>query len=187
MKVELLQATPDAEIFIGKMAGICYGKEGSDDATCIKRASHCVSKGHLSTLRFAHATMHISGISRVCSHQLVRSKHLDFLQRSQRYCNESDAQFITPESLADNREYSNAIEYAVYAYNELVAAGVKKEDARMVLPASTTTELVVTGNFQAWLDFINLRNTKEAQWEIRALAQEIKSRLADVAPNIFGE
>lgn len=187
MKVELLQSTPNAEIFIGQMAGICYGKEGSDDATCIKRAAHCVDKGHLSTLRFAHATMHISGISRVCSHQLVRSKHLDFLQRSQRYCNESDAQFITPESLADNREYSNAIEYAVYAYNELVAAGVKKEDARMVLPASTTTELVVTGNFQAWLDFINLRNTKEAQWEIRALAQEIKSRLEDVAPNIFGE
>tara|TARA_R110000868_G_scaffold365481_1_gene628365 strand:- start:1833 stop:2162 length:330 start_codon:yes stop_codon:yes gene_type:complete len=109
------------------------------------------------------------------------------LQRSQRYCNDSDAQFITPESLADNREYSNAIEYAVYTYNELVAAGIKKEDARMVLPASTTTELVVTGNFQAWLDFINLRNTKEAQWEIRALAQEIKSRLEEIAPNIFGE
>ena len=171
MKLELLQHTPQPEIFIGQMAGICYGKENSDDATCIKRAAHCVEKGHLSTLRFAHATFHISGISRVCSHQLVRSKFLDFLQRSQRYCNEAEAELIVPDSISKSeeisREYQVAIDYAFYTYEQLLKQGVKKEDARMILPACTTTEMVVTGSFQAWRDFIRLRDTKEAQQEIR--------------------
>ena len=190
MKVELLQATPNPEIFIGQMAGICYGKENSDDETCIKRAAHCVEKGHLSTLRFAHATFRVSGISRVCSHQLVRSKHLDFLQRSQRYCNEGAANIVVPDSIKSDDFYTenivhNAVSQCFKAYDKLIDAGVKKEDARMILPQCTTTELIVVGNFQAWLDFINLRNTKEAQWEIRAVAQEIKVQLSSIAPNVF--
>ena len=191
MKIELLQHTPAPESFIGKVAGICYGKlETSTEEQHIKRAAHCVEKGHLSTLRFAHATFHISGISRVCSHQLVRSKFLDFLQRSQRYCNESRADYVQPEkwgSYEDYERYTAAIEFSESMYRILIENGMKKEDARMILPQCTTTELICVGNFQAWLDFIKLRDTKEAQWEIRAVAQEIKRQLAEIAPNIFGE
>jgi len=190
MKVELLQHTPNPEVFIGQMAGICYGKENSDDATCIKRAAHCVEKGHLSTLRFAHATFHISGISRVCSHQLVRSKFIDVLQRSQRYCNESQSDVVIPDSIVNDarklNRFNEAMEYSYAVYANLIGDGIKKEDARMILPACTTTEMVVTGSFQAWRDFIRLRDTKEAQQEIRELAQEIKRQLIEIAPNIFG-
>ena len=187
MKVELLQATPNPEIFIGQMAGICYGKENSDDETCVKRAAHCVSKGHLSTLRFAHATFRVSGISRICSHQFVRSKHLDFLQRSQRYCNEAETQTVRPIMDGyETRIFEEAEIAAFKAYDLLLDSGMKKEDARMILPQCTTTELIVVGNFQAWIDFINLRETKEAQWEIRAVATEIREQLATIAPNIFG-
>ena len=187
MEVKLLQSTPNPEVFIGQMAGICYGKENSNDETCIKRAVHCVGKGHLSTLRFAHATFHISGISRVCSHQLVRSKHLDFLQRSQRYCDESTGTVIEPDYKSKGIEaiYRRAVCESSIAYKALIESGMKKEDARMILPQCVTTELIVVGNFQAWLDFINLRDTKEAQWEIRAVAQEIKAQLSSIAPNIF--
>jgi len=190
MKIELLQATPNPEVFIGTMAGICYGKETTDEATAIKRAAHCVEKGHLSTLRFAHATFHVSGISRVCSHQFVRSKFLDFLQRSQRYCHEEGYEFVRPPELTGYEKqavYNDAVARAFDDYEMLLGLGMKKEDARMILPQCTTTELVVTGNFQAWLDFIKLRSGKEAQWEIRAVALEIKSQLAQIAPNIFGE
>lgn len=187
MEVKLLDHTQNPEVFIGKMAGICYGKENSNDETCVKRAAHCVEKGHLSTLRFAHATFHISGISRVCSHQLVRSKHLDFLQRSQRYCNDSKANIVEPKF--DNSQQVGDFHYAISKsfemYIGLIESGMKKEDARMILPQCVTTELIVVGNFQAWLDFINLRDTKEAQWEIRAVAQEIKAQLSSIAPNIF--
>jgi len=188
MKIELLDYTKNPEVIIGQMAGICYGKENSDEATCVKRAAHCVSKGHLSTLRFAYATFHISGISRVCSHQFVRSKHLDFLQRSQRYCNEQEAKVYEPENMTSQQagDFHYAVEKAKDAYDMLVAQGMKKEDARMILPQCTTTELIVTGNYQAWLDFIRLRATKEAQKEIRDVAIEIKAQLAQLAPNIFG-
>ena len=42
-----------------------------------------------------------------------------------------------------------------------------------MLPEATQTELIVTGNFQAWLDFIKLRADKFAQWEIRAVAKQL--------------
>ena len=105
MEVELLHLTPNAEEFIGRCASICYDSS-QDSGACVKRAAACVSKGHLATLRFAHATFKVKGISRACSHQFVRSKHLDFLQRSQRYCNESNVEFVLPQT---NLEAENII------------------------------------------------------------------------------
>jgi thymidylate synthase (FAD) len=68
-------------------------------------------------------------------------------------------------------------------YERLIKEGVKKEDARFVLPEATTTELVVTGNFQAWIDFIKLRADKHAQWEIREVARTINNILAQELDN----
>ena len=188
MEVELLQITPNAEEFIGTCASICYDSS-KDRGACIKRAAACVSKGHLATLRFAHATFHVSGISRACSHQFVRSKHLDFLQRSQRYCNENYVAFIDPFKFGSQEDhlYEQAITYCHTIYKQLIDLGVRKEDARFVLSEATCTSLIVTGNLQAWLDFINLRSGREAQWEIRAVAQSINNILAKECPNIFKE
>ena len=187
MKVTLVQNTPNPEEHIGLLAGICYGKTGEQSPEqCIKRAYHCVTKGHLSTLRFAHATFLVEDISRICSHQFVRSKHLDFLQRSQRYCNEEETNMVMPKSIS-NLKTENHIANAYELYKNLIADGVKKEDARFILPQGTTTELLVVGNFQAWYDFIKLRSGKEVQWEIRAVAHEINRQLHGIAPNIFME
>jgi thymidylate synthase (FAD) len=192
MKVTLVQSTPNPEEHIGLLAGICYGKTGEQSPEqCIKRAYHCVTKGHLSTLRFAHATFLVEDISRICSHQFVRSKHLDFLQRSQRYCNEEETNVVIPESLKKYDECNYGISDFIYnaqiLYENLIKGGIKKEDARFILPQGTTTELLVVGNFQAWYDFIKLRSGKEAQWEIRAVAHEINHQLHGIAPNIFKE
>jgi thymidylate synthase (FAD) len=188
MKVTLVQSTPNPEEHIGLLAGICYGKTGEQSPEqCIKRAEHCVTKGHLSTLRFAHATFLVADISRICSHQFVRSKHLDFLQRSQRYCNEEETNVVIPESIS---KYDLVLEHmsdSIKIYENLILNGVKKEDARFILPQGTTTELLVVGNFQAWYDFIKLRSGKEVQWEIRAVAHEINRQLHGIAPNIFKE
>jgi len=183
MKVELLQITPDALNFIGDCAGICYNSK-RDIVSNTKRAISCKDKGHLATLRFAHATFHISGISRVCSHQFVRSKHLDFLQRSQRYCEEDVPKFVYPGTTSDTN-ISSLYQTAYRVYQDLLRAGVKKEDARFVLPEGTQTELVVTGNLQAWLDFIHLRADKYAQKEIRLVATEINNILSKECPGLF--
>lgn len=185
MNVELKFITPNALHQIGEYAGICYNSSLEREA-CIKRAVACKDKGHLATLRFAHATFHVSGISRACSHQFVRSKHLDFLQRSQRYCSEKDTSFVVPENLNGNIDVETLYEHALGLYQELLKKGIKKEDARFVLPEATTTELIVTGNFQAWLDFIKLRADTHAQWEIRQVAKTINNILAkELDNNIF--
>ena len=191
MKVTLIQNTPNPEEHIGLLAGICYGKTGEQSPEqCIKRAYHCVTKGHLSTLRFAHATFLVEDISRICSHQFVRSKHLDFLQRSQRYCNEGEIESVMPDSIMSSKYHIDVWEiqnHAKWLYDKLIADGFKKEDARFILPQGTTTELLAVGNFQAWYDFIKLRSGKEVQWEIRAVAHEINRQLHGIAPNIFVE
>lgn len=181
MKVELVDHTDNPEEKIGRFSSICYDS-AIDTDSCIRRTKSCVTKGHLATLRFAYATFRIEGISRACSHQLVRSKHLDYLQESQRYVNQDEAEFIYPN---EHPAFDTIYESCIKAYRGLIDAGVKKEDARYVLPAATSTRLYVTGNFQAWKDFINLRSGKEAQWEIREVAHEIRRQLNEIAPNIF--
>ena len=183
IKLEFI--TPNAEEFIGRMAGICYNSSGTTEA-CIKRAAKCAQDGHLATLRFAHATFHVSGISRVCSHQFVRSKHLDFLQRSQRYCNEKKQQQQFPIQFPMKFEESGVHFCKVlYPYIKSNGKGIRKEDARFILTEGTHTELVVCGNLQAWMDFIKLRADKHAQWEIRDVATQINNILAKECPNIL--
>lgn len=184
MKVVLEYCTPNAEVLIGKYAGECYNARRDKEA-CIKRAVKCMEDGHLATLRFAHATFHVSGISRVTSHQFVRSKHLDFLQQSQRYVNQEGVEFIIPSKMEDDPEVKEHIIRTQRLYKRLLARDVRKEDARFILPEATETSLYVVGNLQAWKDFIKLRADKHAQWEIREVAVRINNLLSEECPNLF--
>lgn len=186
MKVTLEQHTDPLNL--GRFAGICYGREGNDD----KRLAHIIDVGHLSVLRFGHVVFKIEGISRVCLAQLTRSKHLDYLVRSSRYCDESDAEFIKPEGFdkldIETQSALTKYEDAVRGmYKELRELGMSKQDARFYLPQAQATELYAAGNYQAWVDFIKLRNTKHAQKEVRDVAAEIERQLQAIAPIIFGE
>ncbi len=185
MKVTLEQYTDPSNL--GRFAGICYGREGNDDA----RLAHIISVGHLSVLRFGHVVFRIEGVSRVCLAQLTRSKHLDYLVRSSRYCDESDAEFIRPPGFDKlNGDVKDSVilfeQEARELYNELRGAGMSKQDARFWLPQAQATELYVAGNYQAFKDFIALRNTKHAQKEVRDVAAEIERQLQEIAPIIFG-
>lgn len=186
MKVTLEQFTDPSNL--GRFAGICYGREGNDD----KRLAHIISVGHLSVLRFGHVVFKIEGISRVCLAQITRSKHLDYLVRSSRYCDESNAEFIRPEGFykldKSHQIKLDLLENALRDYyTELREAGMSKQDARYWLPQAQGTELYMAGNYQAWLDFIKLRNTKHAQREVRDVAAEIERQLQAIAPIIFGD
>jgi len=189
MNVELLYITPDPEAHIGEQASECYDSK-TDRESCVKRAAHCVDSGHLATLRFAYATVRITGISRVCSHQLVRVAHAGILQRSQRYVKETNVEYINPPALEKMSEYirqawekNNADAELIYL--ECIEAGMKKEDARYKLPQACTTSLRITGNFQMWLDLLGNRTTNHAQWEVRGVAKDVKDLLAQHAPSIF--
>lgn len=119
----------------------------------------------------------------------MRHKHLDYLQRSQRYVGEDECGYVFPPEVGEVARTMMQYQWveAVKLYKILLKRGVRKEDARFVLPQGITTELNVTGNFQAWYDFLNLRLSPHAQWEIRGLAQEIQRLLCLHAPNIFSK
>ena len=70
-------------------------------------------------------------------------------------------------------------------YLAAIDAGMKKEDARYILPQGCTTSLRICGNFQMWHDLLGNRASKKAQWEVRAVAQEILHQLNQHAPRVF--
>lgn len=191
MTVELIHVTPDAEFHIGLMASECYDSK-TDAESCIKRAAHCNTSGHLATLRFAYATFRVSDISRVCSHQIVRMAHAGILQRSQRYVKETSVQYIDPPSLefVDSDcmiKWVNIQRDAERLYLDLVNSGqMKKEDARYILPQGCSTSMVLCLNFQGWRDFLKNRLPMHAQWEVRGVAEQIEVHLARAAPHLFG-
>lgn len=191
MKVTLLDHTADPEFIIGQFAAICYDAKVDRDS-CVRRARSCKDKGHLATMRFAYATFNVSGISRICSHQIVRMAHAGILQRSQRYVKESRVEFIRPPVLVEMPDdlieaWDELERLSRHVYESSIDCGMKKEDARYALLHSCETELNLCLNFQAWQDFIRNRNDKHAQWEVREVAKNIKRELASIAPGIFGE
>lgn len=178
-----------------ELAGrVCVGKE-KDNVRNLDEASLYVEDkillGHHSLLEHASATFMVYGISRVCSHQLVRHRIASYSQRSERYCNEKDAGFVYPPSIFGNKEaesiYRHAIGFAQDAYEALLGLGINKEDARFVLPQSTETSILITMNFRSWRHFIEERCSKKAQWEIRDMAMFILEDLYNLCPSVFGD
>ncbi len=191
MKVTLITegTTLNPVEHIGRMASICYDSDQSKDA-CVRRAGKCKDSGHLATMRFAFATFNVSGISRICSHQIVRLAHAGILQRSQRYVKETGIQFVRPPSLLATsptlqEAWARLEELSRLTYKMALDAGMKKEDARFALLHSAETDLNMCLNFQGWRDFLKNRTDKAAQWEVRAVAVEIQNHLHVLAPELF--
>ena len=190
MKVELLFITPEAEKLIetaGRTSYLSSGKQGKDTEKAFIRM--LIKRGHLSVLEHAYATFRISGISRAFTHQLVRHRLCSFTQQSQRYVDESKFNYIEPLSIKNHPEAHSAfvdfMEKARKAYQELQKLGIRKEDARFVLPNATESQIVVTANLREWRHIIELRSEPGAQWEIREAAIEILKILKKHAPTIF--
>ena len=82
-------------------------------------------------------------------------------------------------------EYEQMMHTIQNFYNDLRAMGFEPEDARMVLPNACCTSIVITMNVRSLLNFFKHRDCKRAQWEIRALAQEMMKICKEVAPRLF--
>lgn len=188
MRTTLIDITHNPEKRIAEYAAICYGADTAPDANA-RRVKKLMNLRHLAVLRFASATFLVEDISRVCSHQMVRHPHLSYLQKSQRYTSEHDSKIVVPYSIVEDQTLLNQWEAcaknASATYTAMLKAGIRKEDARFILPQATTTSMYVTGNFQAWFDFLLRRLDKHAQWEIREVAAVIYANLRCNAPNIF--
>lgn len=169
MKVTLVQATPNPIQTIATIASICYDSNPSNP---MKLVEHCYKNGHLSVMEHIYFTFKIEGISRACSHQLVRHRHCSFTQRSQRYCSEDGFGFVTPSTVDEGR-FANDMEDIKDWYEEYQKIGVPNEDARYVLPNACETSLYLSCNLRELIHMSNERLCRRAQWEIRELVQQM--------------
>lgn len=196
MKVELIANTPNPELVIANAARTCYDSPEKDLESSRKMIKAIVKSGHESCVEHATATFRLSEVSRVLTHELCRHRLFSFSQRSQRYVKENEPSFVVPDVLVDDNTtnqklllakdiFDKAIQHAWDSYSLLLSYGLKPEDARFVLPNACTTEIVVSGNFREYRNFLKLRLSPRAQWEIRKAANIILDKLYEIAPSCF--
>ena len=182
MKVSIVYATPNPIETMSLAAGTSYKK----DNVSLKRVENCLKRKHMSIAEFGDIQFKIEGISRAASHQLVRHRLCSFVQESQRYNKydvSNDDTYVIPPSIQEDEskcaEYIDAMRQAGIAYNALLAAGVKAEDARFVLPEATKTTITMKMNVREFFNFLNLRCAPTAQWEIREIANAMADAVWD--------
>jgi thymidylate synthase (FAD) len=168
---------------------------------------HIKQSRHGSVLEHSVWNFIITGVSRSFTHELVRHRiGFGYSQLSQRYVDESVADFVEPACIAEDKElhamWEAAVSRAQEAYVELVKGLQQKfasvEDktlrrkmarqaARSVLPNATETKIFVTANARALRHFIEQRCNEHAETEIRAVAAQVLEIMQREAPNIFGD
>ena len=201
MIVKLINHTrnPIQTIFIA--ARTCYSADGPEalwnqvispandnDTASSERMFSLIDKviasGHMSVLEHISFTFAIEGISRACSHQLVRHRIASFSQQSQRYVAVKDDDFVVPNSIESNPDAMNIYEKLLHdaqsAYKSLMALGVPQEDARFALPNASFTNIVMTMNFRELHQVCQIRLCTRAQWEIRELFWKAKSEIKNI-------
>ncbi|GAB4537882.1 MAG: FAD-dependent thymidylate synthase [Thermodesulfovibrionia bacterium] len=215
LRVILLRYTPNPEETIAMAAKLCYSPsdieslkkkiETKDQKEFVEKL---MKMGHMSPIEHASFTFAIEGISRACSHQLVRHRLASYSQQSQRYVSEKSQEsgvrsqdtvfdYIIPPSIAEDNQakeiFKRFMVEAQKTYDLLIARlnekGIKGEsanqDVRFVLPNAAETKIMVTMNARELLHFFRQRCCYRAQWEIRQMAEEMLRLVKDVAPTIF--
>lgn len=186
---EFRQEPGSAEALLEHAGRACYRSAPQGDTGRFLRSR--IREGHESIIEHASATFEISGISRACSHQLVRHRLASYSQESQRYVDMSAPEFVVPPAIAENPEalalWDDFGRTVVETYQRLRALGIRKEDARFVLPNAAATRIIVTMNFRSLRHFFSVRCDQAAQWEIRALALEMLRQIHALAPAVFDD
>lgn len=194
---------------------LCYSKVGANEILekmseedINKFLDRLTSLGHYSPFEHASFTFVIEGISRTCSHQIVRHRIASYSQQSQRYVDLQDTiKIIVPKEIENDgkikEQYINSIMQDYDAYvditaglaNKYIKSGMKEsmakkkalEDARFALPNACETKMVMTMNARSLMNFFEKRCCNRAQWEIKEVADQMLDLVLEVAPHLFAK
>lgn len=197
IKVTLVNHTPEPEKMAAIAARMCYTPleasemvEKLDDETVGKMIMHGIESHHESLFEHITFSFIVEGISRVCSHQLVRHRIATYHQRSQRYVKSKiSEESVIPPSIKNNptamKEFVKVLREIDSACEKLSILGIPKDDIRFLYPNATETQLMVTMNIRSLIHFLSLRCCKRASWEIQEVANQILKLCREVSPLIF--
>jgi thymidylate synthase (FAD) len=203
------QGTASAGERLAEFAGrICYmSQHNPATRTTVEYLENIKKQGHGSVLEHAVYVLLIEGISRSCSHELVRHRAgFGYSQLSQRYVDESHAAFVVPPAIlgepaleadweqqiaAAQAAYVRAVEALMQRYqwitDKVHRRKMAREAARSVLPNATEVKIVVSGNARAWRTMLELRCGEGAELEIRRMAIACLRVLQREAPALFSD
>ena len=212
LKVKLLAHTENPERIIATAAKLCYSSsdiehihEGLDEEKTEKFLQRLIDLGHESPLEHVSFTFGVEGVSRALLAQITRHRIASYSVKSQRYVTEGQFQYIVPPAVAADKKaseiYIKTMENLQRQYDELteilknnhISEGMPEkaaekaaiEDARFVLPNACETKIVMTFNARSLINMFHHRCCERAQWEIRAMADEMLRLVKEIAPTLF--
>jgi thymidylate synthase (FAD) len=208
LPVNWMGESTDGERLAEFAGSLCYMSQRNPANRSTREYLENIKKqGHGSVLEHANYSLLLEGVSRSLTHELVRHRAgFAYSQLSQRYVDESDAAFVIPPAIIGDDALVSAwkqqIESAQATYIALVEKlmtryqwvddkvhrrKMAREAARGVLPNSTETKIVVTGNARAWRTMLELRSSEGAEFEIRRMAIAVLRVLQKEAPGFFAD
>ena len=131
LKVKIIAHTPEPDKVVAQAGKLCYSAVGVDEITqklteeeIARYVNMLASIGHESPLEHVSFTFAIEGISRACTHQIVRHRIASYSQQSQRYVKLEQFEYIIPPAIEKNPEakriFIETMERDQEAYDELV-------------------------------------------------------------------
>lgn len=208
LPVQWLGDSTDGERLAEFAGRLCYMSQKNPAKRDTREYLDNIKKqGHGSVLEHANYSLLLEGVSRSLTHELVRHRAgFAYSQLSQRYVDESEANFVMPPAIigdealesawkgqveAAQKSYVGLVEQLMTRYawvsDKIHRRKMAREAARGVLPNSTETKIVVTGNARAWRTMLELRSSEGAEFEIRRCAIMIIRILREEAPAFFSD
>lgn len=188
MEIKLISKTPNYLKTCWTAARTCYSAdspiellaEEKTEAEMLRLLDRIMTSKHLSVVEHCAMTFAVKDVSRTLLAQYSRHRiGVSLSVQSQRYVSEQSAKqadgifgHVVPQTVAENKEayerYMACMQDIQKTYDELLALGVAKQDARFVLPGGACTNFVTTLNLRSFMDVYEKRVlTPGAQWEIK--------------------
>ncbi len=185
-KVIILPETTKNPIsLIGARAGVCWGADTEDAEMNYKRGLDCIESNHGRTLEYVNVELVLDGYSA----RVIREWYTHLggsptrLQASTRYINYKDFEYITPDTIENNKTaekiYRDIMNEISIAGQRLEALGIPREDSALVLPLGMTTKIVDKRNLRNLIDMSRQRMCTRAYWEYRRMFKDILTALSN--------
>lgn len=185
----------DGEALIQLAGRLCYlswNRPNPATSTPEGYLANIRQQGHFSVYEHVAVSFYMDGVSRSCTHEVIRHRHLSFSELSQRFVDMGSAKVVTPPAMADidDSVLDHAMNRARMSYDRILSlltgrGATRKqirEAARSVMPNMTETAMVFTGNLRAWRHFISVRGSIHADAEIRKVAVAVAEHLREMYP-----
>lgn len=195
----VIEGINSAEELIVYCARVSNPSNQMNMETAPKLIQYLIKNKHWSPFEMVNVCFEIV-TSRAIAAQILRHRSFSFQEFSQRYAQalsmepvelrkqaisnrQSSTDIISDESI--NEKIEDHLDTSLSLYNELIANGVAKETARMVLPLTTQTTMYMNGSLRSWIHYLDVRAHEHTQKEHRDIAYNIQNILIEEFPNVF--